>query len=230
MHVLINNDKYSVLPMVQDHKKKYPNDEGPMTAGTVSVAEGKPCPDDLMKKLRKDIIEPTIKGFIKEKIEYNYILYIGVMVTETGVPYVLEYNTRTGNPEWLALTGLLEKNLIDLINTYYENVEEIDDFWKKDSVSIAMYGFSAGYPEVERSNYKEPVLNLDKVKSDTDIIGEHIISRNGILYPSGGRVFALRRIGKDFKKVKKDIIEDFYNIKLDGLYFRYDIDRINYKN
>ena len=117
MHVLINNDKYSVLPMVQDHKKKYPNDEGPMTAGTVSVAEGKPCPDDLMKKLRKDIIEPTIKGFIKEKIEYNYILYIGVMVTETGVPYVLEYNTRTGNPEWLALTGLLEKNLIDLINT-----------------------------------------------------------------------------------------------------------------
>lgn len=230
VHVLINNDKYSVLPMVQDYKKKYPNDEGPMTAGTVSVAEGKLCPGDLIKKLRKDIIEPTIKGFIKEKIEYNYILYIGVMITETGIPYVLEYNTRTGNPEWLALTGLLEKNLIDLINTFYENVEEIDNFWKKDSVSIAMYGFSAGYPEVERSNYNEPVLNLDKVKNDTDIIGEHIISRNGILYPSGGRVFALRRIGKGFEKVKKDIIEDFYNIKLDGLYFRYDIDRINYKN
>ena len=89
-----------------------------------------------------------------------------------------------------------------------------------------MYGFSAGYPEVERSNFNEPILFLDKVKKTTDVIGEHIVSKNNILYPSGGRVFALRRVGKDFEKVKNDIIKDFYKIKMNGLYFRYDIKQI----
>lgn len=226
VHVFINKDRYSILPMVQDYKKKYPNDEGPMTAGTVSVAEGKPYPSDVEEQLKKDIIEPTIKGMKKENIEYNYILYIGVMVTADRKLYVLEYNTRTGNPEWLALLGLLNKPFIEVINLFYEDVEKINSCWKKKEISIAMYGFSAGYPEVERSSFNEPILFLDKVKKTTDIIGEHIVSKNNILYPSGGRVFALRRVGKDFEKVKNDIIKDFYKIKMNGLYFRYDIKQI----
>lgn len=226
VHVLINKDKYSILPMVQDYKKKYPNDEGPMTAGTVSVAEGKPYPLDIEEQLKKDIIEPTIKGIKKENIEYNYILYIGIMVTDDGKVFVLEYNTRTGNPEWLALLGLLNRPFIEVINFFYEDVEKINNCWKKEGFSIAMYGFSAGYPEVERSNFNEPILFLDKVKKTTDIIGEHVVSRNNMLYPSGGRVFALRRVGKDFEKVKNEIIKDFYKIKMNGLYFRYDITQI----
>ena len=226
VHVFINKDKYSILPMVQDYKKKYPNDEGPMTAGTVSVAEGKSYPTNIEKQLKKDVIEPTIKGMKNENIEYDYILYIGVMVTDDGKLYVLEYNTRTGNPEWLALLGLLNKPFIEVINLFYEDVEKINSCWKKKEISIAMYGFSAGYPEVERSSFNEPILFLDKVKKTTDIIGEHIVSKNNILYPSGGRVFALRRIGKDFEKVKNDIIKDFYKIKMNGLYFRYDIKQI----
>lgn len=226
VHVFINKDKYSILPMVQDYKKKYPNDEGPMTAGTVSVAEGKSYPTNIEKQLKKDVIEPTIKGMKNENIEYDYILYIGVMVTDDGKLYVLEYNTRTGNPEWLALLGLLNKPFIEVINLFYEDVEKINSCWKKKEISIAMYGFSAGYPEVERSSFNEPILFLDKVKKTTDIIGEHIVSKNNILYPSGGRVFALRRVGKDFEKVKNDIIKDFYKIKMNGLYFRYDIKQI----
>lgn len=226
VHVFINKDKYSILPMVQDYKKKYPNDEGPMTAGTVSVAEGKSYPTNIEKQLKKDVIEPTIKGMKNENIEYDYILYIGVMVTDDGKLYVLEYNTRTGNPEWLALLGLLNKPFIEVINLFYEDVEKINSCWKKKEISIAMYGFSAGYPEVERSNFNEPILFLDKVKKTTDVIGEHIVSKNNILYPSGGRAFALRRVGKDFEKVKNDIIKDFYKIKMNGLYFRYDIKQI----
>ena len=68
--------------------------------------------------------------------------------------------------------------------------------------------------------------NLDKIKKDTDIIGEHIEKRNNDIIPSGGRVFALRRTGKNFDKVKKELIEDFYCIKMNGLYFREDIETI----
>ncbi len=226
LHVLINNNKYSIMPMVQDYKRKYPNDEGPMTAGTASVAESKKYPAKLLKRLKNDIIEPTIKGFENEQIEYNYILYIGVMITEEGKPYVLEYNTRTGNPEWIALLGLLDIPLIEVFNSFYNNIDEIQDFWMKDKISIAMCGFSSGYPETERKIYNEPIMNLEKIAQDTEIIGEHIVEREGRLYPSGGRVFELRRIGSNFEDIKKQLIDDFNIIDMNDLYFRNDINSI----
>lgn len=226
LHVLIKGEQYSILPMVQDYKKKYPNNEGPMTAGTASVAKSMEYPKQLLEKLKQDIIEPTIKGFIKEGIKYDYILYIGVMVTPQGVPYILEYNTRTGNPEWPALLGLLNRPLTELLNAYYNNIENITNYWYKDLISVTMYGFSSGYPETIRSSFEEEIMNLNNLKKDTTIIGEHIIQKDNVLYPDGGRVFALRRTGKEFDKVKKELIEDFYMIKMNGLYFRSDIQTI----
>ena len=228
LHIMINNRKYTILPLVQDYKKKYPKNEGPMTAGTASVAENKTIPQKLLNRIKCEIIEPTINGFKNENIEYNYILYIGVMISNTGKPYILEYNTRTGNPEWLSILGLLDKPFIDFIEAFYNNVEEIENFWKKDYYSITMYGFSAGYPEVERKYFNENIMNLEKIKNDTDIIGEHIVKKDNYIIPSGGRVFALRRTGKNFDKLKKELIEDFYTIKMNGLYFRDDIETIKF--
>ena len=145
------------------------------------------------------------------------------MITQDGKPYVLEYNTRTGNPEWIALLGLLNVPLIKMIDSYYDNIETIENFWKKDKISIAMCGFSSGYPETERTIYNEPIINLEKISKDTDIIGEHIVEREGILYPSGGRVIELRRVGTDFEELKNQLINDLNIIDMNGLYFRSDI-------
>lgn len=223
LHILINKGKYCILPLVQDYKKKYNNNEGPMTAGMASVALCKEIPKELLDKLKKDIIEPTIDAFKKEKIEYNYVLYIGIMISDDNKPYILEYNTRTGNPEWIAILGLLDKPFINLISAFYNNISEIENYWKKEYYSVVIYGLSNGYPEIERNNFSEIIMNLDNIKKDTDIIGEHIIKINNKLHPDGGRVFALRRIGMDFNKVKNEILEDFYKVKMNGLYFRDDI-------
>lgn len=226
LHVLIKGKEYSILPMVQDYKKKYPNNEGPMTAGAASVACGKYYPQQLKQKLVNDIIKPTIRGFINENITYNYILYIGIMITPRGIPYVLEYNTRTGNPEWLALLGLLNVSLSELLDRYYNDFESINMCWNNKNTSVAIYGFSSGYPETERKIFEENIMCLEKVKKDTAIIGEHVIKEHDELYPDGGRVFALRRTGEDFVEIKKSLMEDFYKIKMNGLYFRSDITNI----
>jgi len=226
LHVLIKGEEYCILPMVQDYKKKYPNDEGPMTAGAASVACGYDYPVQLTQFLKNDIIEPTIKGFLNENIIYNYILYIGIMITPEGIPYVLEYNTRTGNPEWLALMGLLNLPLSELLEKYYNDFDSINKFWSKEKTSVAVYGFSSGYPETERTIFEEKIMCFESLKKDTEIMGEHIIKRDNELYPNGGRVFALRRTGKEFDMVKKELIEEFFKIKMNGLYFRSDISKI----
>lgn len=227
LHILINNGKYVILPRVQDYKKKYSNNEGPMTAGTASVSDTTEYSEELLLKIKKNIIEPTINGFIKENIEYNYILYIGLMIDGYGEPYVLEYNTRSGNPEWLAILGNLDKNLYDIFKAFYKDIESIQEFWKKDSISIAIGGFSSGYPETERNNYFETIKGLEDLSEGTEVFGEHIVSRENMLYPSGGRVFILRRTGNNFNKIKEEIISDFYKIEMNGLYFRPDIKQID---
>ena len=230
LHVLINNGKYSILPFVQDYKKKYSNNEGPMTAGMASVAQSTPYSSKLLEKLRKHIVNPTIKGFEEEGIEYNYILYIGVMVTDEGEPYVLEYNTRTGNPEWLALLGLLKKPYNELIETFYNNIEKVKSFWKNNSYSVAIYGISAGYPEYERKNFCEEITGFCSLSKDIDIIGEYITENNGKFYPNGGRVFAIRRVGNDFEKIRGKLIKDFQQIHMNGMYFRDDIKELTISN
>ena len=226
LHVLIKGNNYFVFPFVQDYKRKYPDNEGPMTAGTASVASTQQYPVELLAKIEKNIIIPTIQGFEKEKIKYDYILYIGLMITENDIPYVLEYNTRTGNPEWLAILGLLKGSLPNLLENYYNNFQNISSLWKENQISIAMYGFSAGYPETTRKEFEENIMGLDKVSKDIKVIGEHIKKRNNKYYPSGGRVFALMNTGDEFETVKNHIIDNFYKINMNGLYFRYDLKKI----
>lgn len=227
LHVLIKDNEYSILPIVQDYKKKYPNNEGPMTAGTASVSENIEIPQNLLMKIKNNIIEPSINGFHKENIEYNYILYIGLMITDIGEPYVLEYNTRTGNPEWIALLGLLNVPLSELFEKYYDDFSKIETFWKKNMYSMVVYGFSAGYPETERSLYSEEITFNKKMKKNTLLIGEHIEKRKNSFFPTGGRVFAVHRTGPNFEILKKEIFNEFKKVRMNGLYYREDIEKIN---
>lgn len=226
LHVLIKEDDYFIFPLVQDYKRKYPNDEGPMTAGMASVASTQKYPEGLLEKIENNIVIPTIQGFKKEKIEYNYVLYIGLIITDDGSTYVLEYNTRTGNPEWLAILGLMSSDLTDLFERYYEDFQSIDSLWKKDMLSIAMYGLSVGYPETERTSFPENIEGFEKLSNNIRVVGENIKKRGSKYFPSGGRVFALLNSGKQFEIIKEQLIENFYKINMDGLYFRYDIKEI----
>ena len=44
--------------------------------------------------MEKEVIKPTMNLIEKERIEYNYILYIGVIIDKNNNAFVLEYNSR----------------------------------------------------------------------------------------------------------------------------------------
>ena len=52
--------------MVQDYKKLYPNDEGPMTAGVASVATNRIYSNELLQRIREEIVEPSLRAFDAE--------------------------------------------------------------------------------------------------------------------------------------------------------------------
>ena len=104
--VLTNGKDFKTLPLAQDHKRLFENDEGPNTGGMGAIA-----PIEISASLREsivvDIVQPTVQGFHKESMDFCGVVFIGLMVTEQG-PIVIEYNVRFGDPETQVLLPLLD--------------------------------------------------------------------------------------------------------------------------
>lgn len=222
LHVLVDKDKYYILPPVQDYKKLLPNNEGAMTHGVVAVATSQPYPITLYQKLCQSIIEPTLEGLSKDGILYQSILYIGLMITNDG-PFVLEYNVRSGNPEWLSLLGLLQGSLVEVFDSFKDQSSKaLEQCWKQDHFCVTAFGLAAGYPETARKGYAEQISGLDQSLQGVDIFGESIIRDLEGLRPSGGRIFAIRAGDADFSTVQTKIKSSFDKIRMNGLFYRDD--------
>ena len=102
---------YKVLPYCQDHKRVGEGDTGPNTGGMGAYAPAPLMTEELQERVKKEIIEPTIKGMQEEGIPYKGVLYIGLMICN-GDPYVIEYNVRFGDPECQVLMMLMKSELL----------------------------------------------------------------------------------------------------------------------
>ncbi len=103
---LTEGQGHQLLPLAQDHKRLKDSDVGPNTGGMGAVAPIA-ISESLMAEIQEKIIYPSIRQIQAMGMLYRGILYIGVMVTETG-PMVLEYNVRFGDPEAQVVLPLLE--------------------------------------------------------------------------------------------------------------------------
>lgn len=110
-------------PPVQDHKRRFNDDQGPNTGGMGSYS----CRDHSLPFLkRKDIEEglaitkQVAKAIYRETGEYyRGIMYGGFMVTKQGLR-LLEYNARFGDPEAMNILPLLKTDFVDLCRAIIE--------------------------------------------------------------------------------------------------------------
>lgn len=223
VHLFVDHDRYALMPPVQDYKRLLVDHQGAMTHGVASVAQSLPFPSVIEDELKRRVIEPTLEGFLKDGVSYQSMIYIGVMMTQDG-PQILEYNIRSGNPEWLALTGLLARPLGFAFDAFWNGeIEKTKEFWREGTVSLAAYALTQGYPTVARTVFPETVEGIESLPPDIVAFGDSIARRNGVLHPTGGRVLALGLAGHDFGSTRARLVSAFNNLHMDGLYFRPDL-------
>ena len=146
----IVDDQYLVFTPARDYKRALDGDRGPNTGGMGAVASRRLVSQEIMDRIEKEIVQPTVAGLCQEGLPYRGFLYFGLMLTPNG-PQVIEYNCRFGDPECQAVMPLVHGDLAAFClagaqGDLHKELLAFDDGW-----SVCVILASAGYPESSRS-------------------------------------------------------------------------------
>lgn len=216
----VDND--TIVPMVsaKDHKKVFEGETGLNTGGMGTFSPSEIYTDELAKEIREKILDKTLEGFKKDKLDYKGILFVGLMITEDG-PKVLEYNVRFGDPETQSVLFRLDTDLNKIISAILDNnLKNIDIKYSKEE-AICVILTSGGYPEAyEKGKVIKGLENLDSdivvFHSGTKFNGKDVVT-------NGGRVIGITAKGVSVKAASERVYENIRKISFEGMHYRKDI-------
>lgn len=211
-----------LLDYVQDHKQVFDGDEGPNTGGmgTFSPVPGLMKPRDEDEMVRR-ILYPTMAGMLKEGRPYIGVLYMGLMITDSG-PKVIEYNVRFGDPECQTLMLRLATDLPGVLEACIDGkLDQVELEWDpRTSVCVTMA--SAGYPGKYPSDL--PISGLDSAQAqNATVFHAGTRDKNSQVVTAGGRVLSVCGIGTDLDAARATAYAACDAIRFDGKHFRKDI-------
>jgi phosphoribosylamine---glycine ligase len=211
----------SLLP-AQDHKRIGDGDTGSNTGGMGAYAPAPIGTPQLMARVQKEVLEPMLKAFQDEDIDYQGILYAGLMVYPDGNFGVLEFNCRFGDPETQAILPLLETPLVDLfaacIDRKLANIMPL--VWYP-AVATCVVVSAQGYPG--NFNKGQPITSVAAPVNNTIIFQAGTQFTQGQLVTDGGRVLGVTAFASTFAESISLAYQAIDSVHFDGMYFRRDI-------
>ncbi|NDV62390.1 phosphoribosylamine--glycine ligase [Puniceicoccales bacterium CK1056] len=220
--VMVSGNKYVCLPPSQDHKRIGEGDTGPNTGGMGAYAPAVVVTDTVMETVAKDIIKPTLGGFEKEGIDFRGTLFVGLMINDEGIPKVLEYNVRFGDPECQVLLPLCETDPVELMLDCARGTLEPQDVKIRKDYAMNVVLSAKGYPG---SYAKGDIIQLpDELPDNVHIIHAGTrIDESGNLVSSGGRVLGVVSMASSLEAAARDAYAVCDAVKWENKNFRRDI-------
>ncbi|KAI5926392.1 phosphoribosylamine--glycine ligase [Camillea tinctor] len=210
------------LPPAQDHKRIGEGDIGLNTGGMGCYAPTNIATPELVAQIDKCIIQPTIDGMRKDRMEFKGMLFTGLMITPTG-PKVLEYNVRFGDPETQTVLPLLSED------TDLADVMVACTRGRLDSVPIEVTSNFSATVVVAAGGYPESYAKGDEMIVQTPPAGINIFHAgtklaDNKLQTAGGRVIAASATAAESLRAAVDkAYEGVKLIQFKDMYYRKDI-------
>ena len=217
-------DGQHILPMAtsQDHKARDEGDTGPNTGGMGAYSPAPVVTADIEQRIMDEVIRPTVDGLASEGMPYTGFLYAGIMLGNDGIPKVLEYNCRFGDPETQPIMLRLKSDLVPLIEAALDGkLDSVSAEWDPRS-SLGIVLAAGGYP----NNYRKG--DIIEGLPEQEIDGEKIFhagtsSSNGNIITAGGRVLCATALGDNIADAQANAYRLANKINWNDLYKRTDI-------
>ena len=219
-------DGKTIVPMesAQDYKRIFDADKGPNTGGMGAYSPSLVFNETLENQIRERILEPTIKGFRKDGLDFKGVLFIGLMITGEG-PKVIEFNNRFGDPETQAVLPRMKTDLLDVMNAVVEGrlAEQPIEWSGRKAVCVVMA--SGGYPGSYEKGKK--ISGLSDVDGDIILFHSGTKSSDSAIVTDGGRVLGVTALGDTHEEAREKAYRNAARISFEGAQYRKDIGLLN---
>ena len=220
--VMVDGENIVPLATSQDHKARDNGDLGPNTGGMGAYSPAPVVTDEIHKRVMKEVIIPTVTGMAAEGNRYTGFLYAGLMINESGVPKVLEYNCRFGDPETQPIMLRLQSDLFALCDhAIDQRLNEIDAKWDS-RCALGVVLASGGYPEQYATGI--PIKGLpEQDEADVKVFHAGTTETNGQVVTNGGRVLCATALGNSVAEAQQKAYQAVNKIDWQDVYYRTDI-------
>ena len=220
--ILSDGKNYKFFGTAQDHKRIGEGDTGPNTGGMGAYSPSNIITNKVEEKIKKEIIEPTLKGLKILGCPFVGILYAGLIIKDNQ-PKLIEYNIRLGDPECQVLMMRLKTDLLKIIIACKKKqINKLAIKWSNKK-AITIVASSKGYPG-KQSKVSE-IKNTNKILLNNNqyLFHASTFNKNNRIFTSGGRVLNATAVNKNLRSGRNTCIDMLKKINWKDKYFRKDI-------
>ena len=176
---------------------------------------------DVHEKVMKDIIRPVIAGMEMEGRPYKGFIYAGLMISH-GVPRVLEFNVRMGDPETQPLLTRMRTDMVELIDAAVQGQLDQKEVKWDSSASVCVVMTSRGYPGHYQKGYE--IIGIEDAENvpGTVVFHSGTALRGGRYMTDGGRVLSVTSLGNGYREALDRAYDAVGKISWDGVHYRND--------
>jgi phosphoribosylamine--glycine ligase len=223
--VMVDGRHVLALASSQDHKRLKDGDTGPNTGGMGAYSPAPVVTPEMHARLMREVILPTVQGMAADGIPYTGFLYAGVMIDAQGMPRVLEFNCRLGDPETQPIMLRLKSDLVDLLDHAIDGtLDQAHAEWDR-RTALCVVLAAHGYPEAPRRG--DAIEGLERVTPaahpDVAVFHAGTALEGGRVVASGGRVLGVTALGDSVRQAQRAAYAAIGTIRFDGMQYRTDI-------
>ena len=212
----VAGNKICPMPVAQDHKRAYDNDEGPNTGGMGAYTELPFITDEDHAYAMENIMQRVADAMVKEGTPFSGVLYGGLMKTPQGIK-VIEFNARFGDPETEVVLPRLKSDAVEVFGAVARN-EQPEAEWSE-GATLGIVLASKGYPGDYTKGFA--IRGTERVESKIYHMGTAM--KDGELVTAGGRVMIVVASAPTLQEAQAKAREDISKIECDNLFHRTDI-------
>ena len=212
----VAGNKICPMPVAQDHKRAYDNDEGPNTGGMGAYTELPFISKEDHDYAMQNIMQRVADAMVAEGTPFTGVLYGGLMKTPQGIK-VIEFNARFGDPETEVVLPRLKSDAIDVFMSVANNEAPVAEW--SDEATLGIVLASKGYPGDYAKGFV--IKGTECVESKVYHMGTAI--KDGELVTAGGRVMFVVASAPTLREAQMKAREDIAKIECSNLYHRTDI-------
>jgi len=221
--VVAAGTRYVPLASAQDHKRVFDADQGPNTGGMGAYSPAPVVTAEVDARVRKLVIEPTLAGMAAEGHPFTGFLYAGLMIDAAGMPSVVEFNARLGDPETQPILMRLDSDLLSLLEAAVDgDPNTASPIWNP-QVALGVVLAAGGYPgEIRKADVISGLDTADAADAKVFHAGT-ALDASGRVITSGGRVLCVTGLGDSTMAAQAAAYRAVDKIDWTGVHYRRDI-------